>query len=557
MTREEISELVNPPVAVQKAVLRWIHSVASTMPEDQVIDVDNQGEAIVVKATVAFVEKLFRTEMYLFHNERNNAIMAKHLGSLSIPVDLVDHIKLVTGITELPPIKNTDLWYQNRPKKVEQDNLATRQTPDNECNVPYTIKNLYNVPNNLYVTNANSNASIYAEPSAGSPEGFGLGSIEDYQHALGIPKNPITCIVGNGVQYYIQNDTDLEANLDTEMLTGMAPNTKTCFYIMETGQGWMYEFTRQIFKTVGAPLVVSMSYGWNEVDSCDNLTAGYDFIGNCTYYHIPNSEQYVNLTNINFQKLGALGHTLVAASGDGGTAGTHGTLDNCATQGPIFPAASPYVLTVGATSVEETAGPSLWKEKAGAPAICTDSFYECDCSTSNNEQPALANNTAGFDTGGGFSVFSAQPSYQAAAVQAYLKSGVVLPPAKYFNGNNRGFPDVAGVGEQVCLLDPGSSCNFVGGTSASTPLWGALMVLLNQDRLNAGKAPLGFFNQVVYQMFAADSEKYFNNKFESGNNPGGCPSDMGFNAKSGFWTPLTGCGSPNFATIREYVATLP
>jgi tripeptidyl-peptidase-1 len=340
------------------------------------------------------------------------------------------------------------------------------------------------------------------------------------------------------------------------MLTGIAPNVQTCFYIMEQGNGWMYEFSLEIMNTPNAPLVVSMSYGWNEVDSCNNISLGYDFIGNCTYYHIPNSMVYVNMTNVNFQMLGLAGHTLVAASGDGGTAGTHGTLNNCETMGPIFPAASPYVLTVGGTSIEESPGP-VSNDRAGAPPLCTDSFYECSCSTSQNEQPALANDTASFDTGGGFSVYSPQPSYQTAAVQAYLKSGVVLPPSMYFNGNNRGFPDVAGVAENVCLLDPGQPCNFVGGTSASTPLWSGLLTLLNNDRFTAGKKPLGFFNQVVYNMFAADSEKYFNNKFPYGNNPGGCPTNMGYNAKSGYWTPLTGCGSPNFAMIREYVAGLP
>jgi len=312
----------------------------------------------------------------------------------------------------------------------------------------------------------------------------------------------------------------------------------------------------KFFNTPDAPLVVSMSYGWNEDDSCLNASQGFPWLGNCSYYHIPNSQQYVNLTNIEFMKLGLIGHTMVAASGDGGTAGTHGSINGCETMGPIFPAASPYVLTVGATSIEQSPTPK-YRDQSGAPPLCTDSFYGCDCSTSTNEQPALANDTAEFDTGGGFSVYSPQPSYQTAAVQAYLKSGVLLPPAMYFNGNNRGFPDVAGVGENVCLLDPGQPCEFVGGTSASTPLWGALVTHLNNDRITAGKSPLGFFNQVVYQMFAADSTKYFNNDFAWGNNPGGCPTDMGFNAKAGYWTPLTGCGSPNFAQIRAYVDALP
>jgi len=340
------------------------------------------------------------------------------------------------------------------------------------------------------------------------------------------------------------------------MMTGMAPNVDVCFYIMESGNGWMYEFSREVMATPNAPLVVSMSYGWNEDDSCINASSpiGYGFLGNCSFYHIPSSKVYINLTNINFMKLGVAGHTLVAASGDAGTAGTHGSLNNCETMGPIFPAASPYVLTVGATSIEVT--PASRRPQAGAPALCTDSFYECECSTSTNEQPALANDTAGFDTGGGFSVYSPMPSYQVSAVQAYLKSGVLLPPAMYFNPSNRGFPDVAGVGDAVCLLDPGQPCDFVGGTSASTPLWGAIITLLNNDRITAGKDPLGFVNQIIYDMFDTDAEKYFNTQFPYGNNPGGCPTNMGFNAKSGFWTPLTGCGSPNFQTIREYVAAL-
>jgi hypothetical protein len=37
-----------------------------------------------------------------------------------------------------------------------------------------------------------------------------------------------------------------------------------------------------------------------------------------------------------------------------------------------------------------------------------------------------------------------------------------------------------------------SPCNFVGGTSASTPLWGSLITLLNQDRLAAKKVTKTF-----------------------------------------------------------------
>jgi tripeptidyl-peptidase-1 len=41
-----------------------------------------------------------------------------------------------------------------------------------------------------------------------------------------------------------------------------------------------------------------------------------------------------------------------------------------------------------------------------------------------------------------------------------------------------------------------SSCNLAAGTSASAPLWAGIITLLNQDRLNNGKKPLGFMNPV-------------------------------------------------------------
>jgi tripeptidyl-peptidase-1 len=151
-------------------------------------------------------------------------------------------------------------------------------------------------------------------------------------------------------------------------------------------------------------------------------------------------------------------------------------------------------------------------------------------------------------------MYTAMPSYQTAAVTAYLKSGVALPPTTAgWNSNNRAYPDVAGIGENVCLLDPGTDCStgMVGGTSASAPMWGGIITLLNSDRLTAGKAPLGFVNPVIYAMFAKSSSTYFYNTFTSTvTNSGEC-TGLGFTSMPGQWTPITGCGSPNFANIRH------
>jgi len=464
---------------------------------------------------------------------------------LSVPTDLSGHIELITGITEFPP---TEIPFLG--SMVPRPGNGT-YNPGNLCNVPHTIKQLYGIPLDLNISNPNANQSIYAEDSSGQ-EGFGIGSLAYWERANGLPSNPITCILGNGASHFFANDTDEEAQLDTQMMTGMAVGAKTCFYIMEYGNAWMYEFSLVVFNTTNAPLVVSMSYGWWEVEQCINETEGTVFLSNCSALHIPNSVVYVQRTNIEFMKLGLIGHTLLAASGDDGVDGTHGTSNDCESQNPIFPTASPYVLSVGATSVEPTLTNELDKSKL--PPICTNEFFACNCSTSTNEQACLQNNTGGFDTGGGFSTVAKRPRYQQNAVEGYLNSSN-LPSTQYWNPANRGFPDVAAVGENVCVLDPGGECSLIGGTSASTPLWGSIITFLNQDRLNAGKTPLGFVNPLIYKMYEMNANHFFNSKMHIGNNAGECEG-LGFNAQDG-WDPLTGCGSPKFPAIRKYIATLP
>jgi tripeptidyl-peptidase-1 len=37
------------------------------------------------------------------------------------------------------------------------------------------------------------------------------------------------------------------------------------------------------------------------------------------------------------------------------------------------------------------------------------------------------------------------------------------------------------------------------GTSAATPLWGAIITRINEERLAAGKSTVGFINPVLYK----------------------------------------------------------
>jgi tripeptidyl-peptidase I len=147
---------------------------------------------------------------------------------------------------------------------------------------------------------------------------------------------------------------------------------------------------------------------------------------------------------------------------------------------------------------------------------------------------------------GGFSNVSEMPDYQYGAVNAYLSS-LGETNAGLFNASGRGFPDVAAYGQNVQVFNGGQLVP-VGGTSCSTPIFASTIALLNDQLANVGKPPLGFLNPWLYQNPGTL------NDIEGGSNPG-C-STNGFPAGPG-WDPVTGLGSPNFASMLVSTGVTP
>lgn len=155
------------------------------------------------------------------------------------------------------------------------------------------------------------------------------------------------------------------------------------------------------------------------------------------------------------------------ASGDDGSGGETRQGSNYGKLSPSFPASIPYVLAVGST------------------------YFQ-------NGDSGLEAATTQFGSGGGFSYDYSVPSYQASVVKGYLaknpKTGM-----HFFAESGRGSPDVALLGEQFQVIVDGDTSG-VGGTSASTPTWGAIIALLNEECLAAssGAKTLGFVNPLLY-----------------------------------------------------------
>jgi tripeptidyl-peptidase-1 len=151
-------------------------------------------------------------------------------------------------------------------------------------------------------------------------------------------------------------------------------------------------------------------------------------------------------------------------------------------------------------------------------------------------------------SGGGFTprnyfTRAASAMYQDALVQTYFASGVKLPNATYWDNTGRGIPDVSAVGVDFTVVIAGVP-QGVSGTSASTPTVAGIIGLINDKRMSAGQAALGFLNPFLYQNPGAFRD------IRLGYNDGGDILQPAFYAAKG-WDPVTGLGMHDFLFLKH------
>lgn len=258
-----------------------------------------------------------------------------------------------------------------------------------------------------------------------------------------------------------------EIALDVEWAYAMAPEAK--ILLVEAASDSMQDLFDAIQVAVkNGATVVSMSWGGSETAEQTSL------------------DPIFNNPKVSF----------VASSGDSGA-------------GTIYPAASPYVLAVGGTT------------------LSVDSY--------GNYQ----GETAWSGSGGGVST-----------VESWPESQKNLPIPK--SNNMRGVPDVAynadpETGFSVYSSVPGEGgvgWQVVGGTSAGAPQWAAIIAVANSA---LGTQMGGNFANLLYAAANPDSGKYnYNyNDIDAGSN-----GDCGYfcNSQDGY-DYVTGLGSPELANL--------
>jgi tripeptidyl-peptidase-1 len=330
-------------------------------------------------------------------------------------------------------------------------------------------------------------------------------------------------IVGNGDPNEGSDPTaKFEVALDTQTALGLAWPAQGVFYnkggVFGPNKGKTYDpfvqFLHEMITNKTVPSVVSFSESMPE----DMMDPGYARHLCCL-----------------MARVGLRGVSLLFSTGDNGPNGDQPTGKHNAIFEPEFPATCPWVTAVGGTT--------NLKDETGATKQTISGLASLGYTAS----------------GGGFSNLFPRPNYQVDVVDSYVSKHV---PKSYekesgYSSKGRGIPDVSAFSTNFPTV-VASVTLPIGGTSASTPLWAAIITLLNDYEASKGRPHLGFLNHWLYSL-----ESGLKDITTGGNSAGDCillagctlPKTLGYNVTEG-WDPVTGLGSPIFKELTKSLDAL-
>ncbi|MHB1786079.1 MAG: protease pro-enzyme activation domain-containing protein [Acidimicrobiales bacterium] len=311
----------------------------------------------------------------------------------------------------------------------------------------------------------------------------------------------------------------LEATDDIEDVIGLAPAASVAAYIgPDTQVGFLDVINAMVSDDTAK--VLSISFG-----VCEALASTSD----------------LSAEHNAFAQAAVQGQSVLAATGDTGSEGCDNPGYPPSSQNVLSvndPASQPMVTAVGGTQFSSYGPPpneSVWNTGVGA-------------------------------SGGGISTQWAMPTWQTGpGVIGPYSSGT---PCNAGSGLCRQVPDVSALSGSpyysfYCTAGDCSGAGWtrrVGGTSFSTPLWAALLALVNASCPSAGT--LGFANPALYQG-ASNVPGLFNdvtlgNNDYTGTNGGAYPAATGYDMATGLGSPVATppAGSTSAHGLAAYLCGL-
>jgi subtilase family serine protease len=310
-----------------------------------------------------------------------------------------------------------------------------------------------------------------------------------------------------------------EEVLDVEMVHALAPDATLVILLVPST-------SLDNTKNAVSAAVASLRLGSTEGGVMSISAAGQIGGEHCV------SRAQANSVNAALQTAASRHATVVAASGDIGAVAepcdVYAALTGTGTFTPVkevnLLASDPLVLGAGGTSLTASHTTGAWQGETawGLPYGNPGTAFQA--------------------SGGGFSHLFPRPGYQ---------DGVPGIRA------TRGVPDVSAdasghTGMAIVLSnDGGTMVRNSGGTSASAPIWAALIALADQY---AGHR-LGFVNPAIYQIARGPHYHQAFHDITTGNNTVQFPPTTitGYQAAPG-WDPVTGWGSPDAQALIPLLA---
>ncbi|KAJ6566546.1 family S53 protease [Mycena capillaripes] len=493
----KVAEFVKPTDETLAAVYSWL--------SENNIDakpITPAGDMLEIKIPVSQANDLLSAEFSVFTHVEPGKTFIRTL-QYSLPASLTQHVEFFHPTTIFaPPLASRPQFVAASPAKRANPGSDDLPGSCTSTMTPGCLQELYGIPTTPVTQKSNTLGVAGFIDQWANQADLTVISADTFLTSLRTDINSSTTFaletLDGGSNPQNRSQAGVEADLDTQYTIGIATGVPVIFISAgddnPDGLSGFLDMIILLINDPSRPSVLTTSYSFQAETDLSLSVA-------------------INLCNT-YMQLGALGTSLLFASGDGGVSG--GQPQSCGDYVPPFPAGCPFITSVGSTG-------------------------------GINQFPGISEVGSSFSSGG-FSNYFPIPDYQAKDVAAYLAwldSLGTIPEDGRFNRSGRGFPDVSAQGENYEIVVD-NQFGTVAGTSCSTPLFASVIALLNAELVATGKPTLGFLNPFLYSSVgrAALNDVMFGDNF-------GCGTD-GFFGHAG-WDAVTGLGTPNYTALRTAV----
>lgn len=310
LTKDQLHDMISNPVACME-LTSYIIAAGGTVTAESY-----GGGYLTAEAPIEVWEEMFNTEFFLFeqthlNGETHEVVRAEHY---SIPKEINHHIEAVMNTIEMPILLHKRAKMKELVKSFRSRQLLDGRYPDGTI-FPNRVRVYYNM------TKATGSSRSTQAAFANGDQFFNPEDLDQFQRTVtNQPLQP--AIIAAGFATTSHSVDSMEGNLDIQWLLALSPGSPTSFWHFDSSIGF---WCRMLSNLQDPPLVLSVSYG-----SIEDLTS---------------AGEHRVLTTAAIQ-LGSVGVTMLAASGDSGSAES----PKCAYT-PAFPAGNPYFVSVGGTMV--------------------------------------------------------------------------------------------------------------------------------------------------------------------------------------------------------------